>query len=52
VFINVLDAHESLKGHGVSTMMSADVAQVILCLRDLGLGMKKISREIKVSRNR
>ena len=51
MFINVLDAHESLEGHGVSTMVSADVAQVILCLRDLGLGMKKISREIKVSRN-
>ena len=51
MFINVLDAHESLEGHGVSTMVSADIAQVILCLRDLGLGMKKISREIKVSRN-
>ena len=40
MFINVLDAHESLEGHGVSTMVSADIAQVILCLRDLGLGMK------------
>ncbi len=51
MFIDVLDAHKSLEGHGVSTMVSADIGQVTLCLRDLGLGMKKISREIKVSCN-
>ena len=46
-----LDAHESLESHGVSTMVSASLAQVVLCLRDQGLGLKQISRELKVSRN-
>ncbi len=51
MFINVLDAHESLEDHGVSTMVSAYIAQEILCLRDLGHGLKIISREVKVSRS-
>ena len=46
-----LDAHESLESHGVSTMVSASLVQVVLCLRDQGLGLKQISRELKVSRN-
>ena len=32
-------------------MVSASLAQVVLCLRDQGLGLKQISRELKVSRN-
>jgi hypothetical protein len=32
-------------------MASTDSALVITCLRDLGPGMKKLSREINVSRN-
>ena len=40
-----------MESHGVTTMVSARLAQVVLCLRVQGLGLNQISRELKVSRN-